>query len=450
MSVLSPLSDNETAPSSLDIFQVYPNQVAVQKSELEDIRPVSQYNGVDAPLEFETSLQGDTYCDMKSSKLFLKVRIVGADGSSLADTAKVTPCDMFFHAMFKKVDVYMNRNLISSTGDLYPYKAYFNKLFRHNSSKSGHTSAESELFLRQDGGLPGSTNPNGGNYGVFLRHNLGRGSRQFDMVGLPLNDILELDRYLINGIHLRLVLHRSSSEFCLLSDEDDNGRGYTVQIHDAYLRLCKMKLNPAILLAHSKMLKTVTACYPFIRTETKCANIARGQSTFSWDHINSSYLPKFVIVAFVESESVLGSLKKNPFNMEHFDVRQLSLLVNGVACAGNPINVNYGEGQVMEVFNRIYGYDRGIPNVNALGGISGKDRGHVGISREAISKGKAVYVFDLAPVINEDFHFELLNTGTLSLHVKFGSSLAQNVTCILYAEFDSLLLIDEPRSCKVV
>jgi hypothetical protein len=58
MSVLSPMSGNESAPISLDIFQVYPNQVAIQRFELEDIRPVSQYSGVDAPLEFETSLQG--------------------------------------------------------------------------------------------------------------------------------------------------------------------------------------------------------------------------------------------------------------------------------------------------------------------------------------------------------------------------------------------------------
>jgi hypothetical protein len=270
------------------------------------------------------------------------------------------------------------------------------------------------------------------------------------LVGLPLSYVLELDRYLINGIHLRIVFHRNSSEFCLLGDDQDIGRGYTVKIEDAFIRLCKMKINPAILVAHSKMLKTVTANYPFIRTETKCANIARGQSTFSWEHINSSYLPKFVIVTFVESESVLGSLKKNPFNMGHFDLRQISLLVNGVTCAGNPIYANYGEGQVMEVFNRLYGYSGDIPRTNSLGGIGGKDRRHIGITRSDLLKGKAIYVFELVPVINEDFHFELLNTGTLSLHVKFGSSLAQNVTCILYAEFDSLLLIDEPRSCKVV
>ena len=283
-----------------------------------------------------------------------------------------------------------------------------------------------------------------------MRHNISRGSRQFDMVGLPLNDVMELDRYLINGIHLRLVLHRSSSEFCLLSNEEDDGRGYTVRIEDAFLRLCKMKVNPAILVAHSKMLKTVTANYPFIRSETKCFTIARGQSNFSWDHINSSYLPKFVIVTFIESEAILGSLKKNPFNMEHFNLRQISLHVNGVASPGNPINVNYEAGQLMEVFDRLYGQVREDPKVSALGGISGKDRGNLGIDRSDVSKGKAIYLFDLAPAINEDFHFELLNTGTLSLHVKFGSSLAQNVTCVLYAEYDSLLLIDESRSCKVV
>jgi hypothetical protein len=48
----------------------------------------------------------------------------------------------------------MNRNLISSTGDLYAYKAYFNKLFRNSAGSSADTSAESEMFLKQDGGFP--------------------------------------------------------------------------------------------------------------------------------------------------------------------------------------------------------------------------------------------------------------------------------------------------------
>jgi hypothetical protein len=65
--------------------------------------------------------------------------------------------------MFKKIDVYMNRNLIRSTGDLFAYKAYFNKLFRSSAGSSADTSAEYEMFLKQDGGFPEATDPGSGN-----------------------------------------------------------------------------------------------------------------------------------------------------------------------------------------------------------------------------------------------------------------------------------------------
>ena len=34
------------------------------------------------------------------------------------------------------------------------------------------------------------------NFGLFERHQLTKGSKQFDLVGLPLNDCLQLDQYM--------------------------------------------------------------------------------------------------------------------------------------------------------------------------------------------------------------------------------------------------------------
>lgn len=157
MSVLSPLNGNESAPEALDLFKLYPNQVAIQNYYLEDIRPVSHFTGIDAPLEFETSLQGDSYCELSSSRLFLRVRILNADGTRCGDNVKISPCDSFFHSMFKKVDVYMNRTLVSSSGDLYPYKSYFNKLFRPDLNIGNSKMSECQLFTGQDGGFPSET-----------------------------------------------------------------------------------------------------------------------------------------------------------------------------------------------------------------------------------------------------------------------------------------------------
>lgn len=75
----------------------------------------------------------------------------------------------------------------------------------------------------------------------------------------------------------------------------------------------------------------MTAKYPYVKTDLKIANIIAGQNAFAWDMINSSYLPRLVIVAFVESSALTGS----------FDLKRLSDLVNGVSTPGAPIHANF-------------------------------------------------------------------------------------------------------------
>ena len=80
MSVFSPDSGNDVAPLGLDLWSLPSNRVAILKQYYEDIRPVSQYNGLN-PLSFEVNVQSDVYTDVSECKLYLKVRILKTDGS---------------------------------------------------------------------------------------------------------------------------------------------------------------------------------------------------------------------------------------------------------------------------------------------------------------------------------------------------------------------------------
>ena len=81
------------------------------------------------------------------------------------------------------------------------------------------------------------------------------------MVGIPLNDCLHLDRYMLNGVKLRIMMLRNQPEFCLMAGdgENENQTGYQIRIEGAFLRLTKLKINPAILVSHSKVLKDTSA-----------------------------------------------------------------------------------------------------------------------------------------------------------------------------------------------
>lgn len=174
-----------------------------------------------------------------------------------------------------------------------------------------------------------------------------------------MNDCLEPDRYLVNGCHLRIVMHRSTPDFCLLSGKDADQTGtYHIHFEDALIRLRKFQLSAAILVAHAKLLKSTTAKYPFVKSETKVATIATGQSVFLWDRINSAYLPRLIFVAFVDSSGLLGSLKKNPFNFEGPGLRQINVTVDGVPVPGSPVNINYDQNLTLEVYERLLGYPK--------------------------------------------------------------------------------------------
>ena len=74
------------------------------------------------------------------------------------------------------------------------------------------------------------------------------------------------------------------------------------------------EINPAILVSHSKILKEVTVIYPYVKTDLKIANIIAGQKAFAWDMINSSYLPRLVILTFVKNSALTGSYQINTFH----------------------------------------------------------------------------------------------------------------------------------------
>ena len=272
------------------------------------------------------------------------------------------------------------------------------------------------------------------------------------MVGLPLSDCLDsLDRFMINGVHLRIIMLRNQPELCLMSDDDVENQSYQIRIESAFLTLAKMKINPAILVSHSKVLKEVSAKFPYVKTDLKIANITAGQIFFSWDMINSSYIPRTVIVAFVDSSALIGSYKKNPFHFQHFDLKRFSVLVNGVSTPGAPIQTDYDVdgtdgATVMEVFDRLYGITRGRCEMHAVGG---SDHSGLQLTRKDIKNGYAIYLYDLEPILNDGMQFDLLKTGTLFLNATFGNALATNVSCLLYAKTYGMIEIDESRAVRL-
>ena len=126
----------------------------------------------------------------------------------------------------------------------------------------------------------------------------------------------------------------------------------------------------------------------------------------------------------------------NAFNFHHYEVTQVSLCVNGDT--RKPIEVKFetnGDGEYIRGYETLF---------------SGMDKMHTDtgnlISLEDYGKGYALYALDLTPDLSSSEHFNPVQTGNVRLSIQFAQALPHTVTCLVYAEFESLIEIDKSRN----
>ena len=65
--------------------------------------------------------------------------------------------------------------------------------------------------------------------------------------------------------------------------------------------------------------------------------------------------------------------------------------------------------------------------------------------------GYCLYAFDLTPDLsaNSNTHFHLIRHGSVRIELRFDDTLDKALSCIIYAEFDSVLEIDQSRQVSI-
>jgi hypothetical protein len=211
---------------------------------------------------------------------------------------------------------------------------------------------------------------------------------------------------------------------------------YKVLIEEAVLRMRRVSVSPTLRLDHEKCLDKTTAKYPISRVEVKSIAIPQGLLSLDRENVFLGVLPKRVVIALVHSEAFHGSYVKNAFNFHHYNVTQVGLSVNGDS--RKPIQVQFGDGG-----DGLYirGYETLFSGMDKMFADSGNL-----ISREDYGKGYTLYAIDLTPDLTSSEHFNPVQTGNVRLSIQFARALPNTVTCLVYAEFESLIEIDKSRN----
>ena len=246
------------------------------------------------------------------------------------------------------------------------------------------------------------------------------------------SDLFNSDRYLLSGVDMNIKFMLNDKRFFLMKKGTTE---YNVEIKNSSLYVRKARISPEIILAHSMALEQATAKYPLKRVVVNSYTIAPNVQNFTSPNLSTSVLPTRVIVGLVDSRAFAGDYAFNPFNFEHFNLRQILLTLDSK-------NVPYYKGIELDYKNNKYirGYYslfEGIDNVVFINGNS--------ISRDDYPHGYALYAFDISPDLCSSDHFNLLKTGNLVLDLSFETNLTNSVTLIVYTEFDNMIEINKSR-----
>ena len=417
----------ECVKSELDLFSVPPTQTSIEFGQWVEHHPLATITD-SGPIEFSISGSGEDYVDLANTVLYVRAQIVKADGTNLAEDSKVAPTNLWLHSLFSQVDVSLNEKLISPSTNTYPYRAYLETLLSYGpAAKESQMTAA--LWYKDTAGHMDATTED--NEGLAARKAFTTRSRNVDMMGKLHSDLFFQDRYMLNGVDMKIRLVRSKNAFALMADD----KGFKVRIKDASMFVRKVKLSPSTQLAHIKALERGTAKYPIRRVDTKVFSIPRGNLTGNQENLFLGQLPKRMVVGMVENSAFNGSFPKNAYNFRHFDLNFLALYADGQQIPAKPLQPNFERKKAVRSYLTLFSGT----------GMLYQDEGN-GIDRDEYLQGYTLFAFDLTPDLNDGGHFNLVKQGNLRLELHFAKPLPETICVIVYAEFDNIIEVDRSRN----
>lgn len=116
---------------------------------------------------------------------------------------------------------------------------------------------------------------NGGNAGLILRYGYTQESK---VEGNLIEDIFDIDKYPMNGVDIYIKLFRFSASFLVMSGQESPA--YKLELQDVVYKVAKVRVDPGVLLNHSKQIESNPVKYTISRNELKMNTIPIGSTEF--------------------------------------------------------------------------------------------------------------------------------------------------------------------------
>ena len=421
----------DCSKTEIEMESVPPTMTTMEDTQWTDYHPIASLDSHHAPIEFVIPPQTENYTDLSQTYLYLRCRILQAGvGNDLEANKKVAPVNNFFHSMFSSIDLYLNNKLVTSNMDTYPYRAYLENLFsfgsdvKQNQLKAGEFWYQDETTKFRDWESKA----------IKARIAAVAENKSFELMGRLHLDLAMQEKYLPNGIEIRLRLNRASPQFCLMVGEDD-AYPSVVKIDVAKVSVRTEQLLPAITNDLNQTIAQKQAKFPIRSVEVKTFTINAGLRSKIEDHLFQGQLPKRLFIGMVTNEEFNGSYASNPFKFSHFRLSKLDVTCDGHNIYGRPFEPNFNDDQYLRSYMSLY---QALSSQNQVQNCN--------ISLQDYKDGYCFWGFDLTPDQGADQnHLHPLKTGNLRLELQFARPLDFTLNVIVYAEFDNLIEINGLR-----
>ena len=424
----------ESVNTGLDLFTVPPTQTAVEEGHFVEVFPLATLSA-GSPIEFAISGQTAEYVDLSNTYLHIQVKLTHNDGSDLKVDDNVAPTNLFLHSLFSQVDVSLNGVLVTSTENTYPYRAMIETLLNHSKESQRNGLLQTEFFHNDTEGQLDDTAKGDANKneGFKIRKNLSAGSSVLDLMGKLHVDLMEQDRFMINGVDIKFRLSPSKNTFSLMTNTPE--KNYKAIITQASLFVRKARINPAIVLAHARGLEKANVKYPLKRLVCKNFSIPAGNLSCVQDNLFLTQIPNKLIVALVSSSAFNGSYTKNPFNFRNYNLSFISVSLDGRTIPAKGLTPNF----------RRTGHCARSYLSTLLGSGSNLKESGAGFTLSEFQNGTSLFCLDLSPSLIDGEQFELVRSGSLRLEMKFDTALDEAVVALVFGELDSMIEIGKSR-----
>ena len=461
---------NICALSELDLFARPPYQTSILSSRYVEYTPSVNYEKGKSPINVKIVGTKGEYIDLSNIYVYIRASIVNKlTGALVTENDEIAPINYIHNTMFKQVDVYLDKKLVSMPCD-YAYRSYIESLLNFGKeSKQSHLEAslwykdKSEImdsiqFKTASTTAPSNTaSPSTGSATASILTKMDQSRwRKRDVLPKDLNDgliirktsfqnktcelygqfhvdIFNIEKYLLDDINLEMNFIKNDDKFCLMGKD-----GYELQINDFIVNVRKIKISDKVLLAHAMALERSNAIYPISRVNVQSRTINQNVLSDKFENLISGPLPKRIVIGMVESEAFNGSLTKNPFNFQNFSLKELNVTIDGEQLPYQPFQFNYTDVKNPSNVRGYYSLFQGVKNSI----FNGND-----ISIDDYANGYHLIALDLSQdgCLNTD-HFNPEKTGNLRISFRFDKVLEKPISVILYYEYEAHFEVTKLRN----